>query len=79
MSKASNLLFRLALLCCAMVTFGLDVGEAHAQSRNCEALASTLASIERSGDFRNLGDINDRTRELEAAVQQAESRYVRDG
>jgi hypothetical protein len=79
MSKASKIVLRLALLCCVAGIFVLDVSEAYAQSRNCQTLANTLASIERSGDFRNLGDINDRTRELEKAVQQAESQYVRDG
>jgi hypothetical protein len=79
MSTASKILLRLALLCCVAVIFVLDVNEAYAQSRNCQTLANTLASIERSGDFRNLGDINDRTRDLERAVQKAESQYVRDG
>lgn len=79
MSSVSNSLLRLFALCCAVVVFALDADTAYAQSRNCQALANTLRQIERSGDFRNLGDTNDRARELELAVQKAESRYVRDG
>jgi hypothetical protein len=76
---ASELLLRLALLCCVSIVFILDVGDAYAQSRNCQSLANTLASIERSRDFRNLGDIRGQTRDLEREVQRAESKYVRDG
>jgi hypothetical protein len=77
--KASALLLRLALLCCVSAVFVLDVSDAYAQSRNCQSLANTLASIEQSRDFRNLGDVKSRTRELEDEVQRAESKYVRDG
>jgi hypothetical protein len=75
--RASALVWRLALLCCVSLLFILDVSEAYAQSRNCQALANTLASLERSGD--KLGDIRAQTRELERDVQRAESKYVRDG
>src|SRR5688572_29664340 len=78
-SKAKNIMPRLALLLCATLVFALDVESAHAQSRNCQALANTLASIERSRDFRNSGDIRGELRQLERDVQQAESKYVRDG
>ena len=78
-SKAKNIMLRLALLLCATLVFALDVESAHAQSRNCQALANTLASIERSRDFRNSGDIRGELRQLERDVQQAESKYVRDG
>ena len=77
--RASAILVRLMLLCCVSAVFVLDVSDAHAQSRNCQALANTLASIERSGDFGDLGDVRRRTRELEREVQRAESKYVRDG
>jgi hypothetical protein len=77
--KASELLLRLALLCCVSVVFILDVSDAYAQSRNCQSLANTLASIERSRDFQNLGDIQGQTRDLEREVQRVESKYVRDG
>jgi hypothetical protein len=70
---------RAALICCAAVLVLLDAGDALAQSRNCQALANTLASIERNGAFQELGDINDALRDAEDAVQAAESRYVRDG
>jgi hypothetical protein len=75
--RASALLLRLALLCCATLVFTLDVSDAYAQSRNCQALANTLASIERSG--AKLGDTRAQTRELERNKQRAESEYVRDG
>ncbi|MEO7222264.1 MAG: DUF2865 domain-containing protein [Devosia sp.] len=77
--QASELLLRLALLCCVGVVFVLDVSDAYAQSRNCQSLENTLASIERSREFRNLGDTRGQTRDLEREVQRAESKYVRDG
>lgn len=70
---------RLALLCCAVLMFMLDVSDAHAQSRNCQTLANTLAKIERSGDFDNQGVSRSQLRQLEREVQQTESKYVRDG
>ncbi|HVX72183.1 MAG: DUF2865 domain-containing protein [Devosia sp.] len=79
MAVAKTLLLRLALLIVALVMFGLDANDAFAQSRNCQALANTLQQIERSGDFGDLGDINDRVRAAQDAVTAAESRYVRDG
>ena len=79
MSLANKLLLRLALLIAATTMFGLDANDAFAQSRNCQALANTLSQIERSGGFSSLGDLNDRTRQAQDAVTQAESRYVRDG
>ena len=79
MSLARKLLLRVALLIAAITMFGLDANEAFAQSRNCQALANTLSQIERSGNFASLGDINDQTQQAQDAVQQAESRYVRDG
>ncbi len=79
MPKAPTSLLRLLLFCCVAVLCALDATGAYAQSRNCQALANTLAQIERSGDFRNLNSVNQRTRDLEQQVQQAESRYVRDG
>ncbi|HVY52441.1 MAG TPA: DUF2865 domain-containing protein [Devosia sp.] len=79
MAFAPRVLLQLLLLPAALAIVALDAGEAYAQSRNCQALANTLAQIERSGDFQNLGDINDRTRAAQDAVTAAESRYVRDG
>ncbi len=79
MPKARKLLVRLLLAGCVAAVVALDATTAYAQSRNCQALENTLASIERSGDFRNLNAINQRTRDLEREVQRAESRYVRDG
>jgi hypothetical protein len=79
LKQASGQVWRLALLCCAALVFMLDVSDAHAQSRNCQALANTLAKIERSGDFDNAGSSRSRPRQLERDVQQTESKYVRDG
>ena len=76
-AKAVSIVLRLALLVCATMVFALDVETAYAQSRNCQALANTLASIERNGDFR--GSSRSELRRLEREVQQAESSYVRDG
>lgn len=70
---------RLALLMCVSAVFVLDVSDAHAQSRNCQSLANTLSSIERSSGFRNSSDSRSQTRALERDVQRAESKYVRDG
>ena len=78
MAKSPKLLFHLALLLCAAISFVLDVDTAYAQSRNCQSLSRTLASIERNGDFRSIGS-GDSVRQLERNVQQAESKYVRDG
>ena len=79
MSVALKLILRFALLVAAVATFALDADAAFAQSRNCQALANTLSQIERSGNFDGLGDTNNRTRQAQDAVQQAESSYVRDG
>lgn len=57
----------------------LDASDAFAQSRNCQALANTLAAIERNGDFQGLDGINDEVRNAQDNVQSVESRYVRDG
>ena len=62
------------------LVFVLDVSDAHAQSRNCQSLANTLASIERSRDFRNLGTCRGQTaRSSSATCSSTESKYVRDG
>jgi hypothetical protein len=79
MTKASTLLLRLAVLACAAVLIVLDTSDAFAQSQNCVALANTLRNLERSGGFDALQSINDRTRQAQQDVQQAESQYVRDG
>jgi hypothetical protein len=78
-STAMSIALRAALLVCALVVFALDVETAHAQSRNCQSLANTLASIERSREFRSAGSSRDEMRQLEREVQRAESKYVRDG
>jgi hypothetical protein len=72
-------MLRLVLLVAAVAVFALDADDAFAQSRNCQALSNTLAQIERSGNFAGLDDVNNRTRQAQDAVQQSESRYVRDG
>jgi hypothetical protein len=80
MISAAKSLVRLAVLTLASVAvMALDVDAALAQSRNCNTLANTLASIERNRDFRNLEDTQDSARDLERDVQQAESAYVREG
>ncbi len=78
-TRAHRLALHIALILCAAAVFCLDVSTAHAQSRNCQTLANTLSSIERSRDFRSLNDSRNDTRRFEREVQQAESKYVRDG
>ena len=78
-SKAVDIVLRAALLICATLVFALDAETVYAQSRNCQALANTLASIERSREYRNSGDLRGQLRDLERDVQRAESKYVRDG
>eukprot|EP01036_Dinobryon_divergens_P050451 gene50451-67565_t len=79
MAQASTFLLRLALLICAIALVGLDTSDAFAQSQNCQALANSLRRIENSGGFNQLDTINSRARDAQDAVQQAESKYVRDG
>ena len=62
MALASKLLLRLALLIGAITMFALDAGDAFAQSRNCQALASTLQQIEANGSFQGLQDSTDQMR-----------------
>jgi hypothetical protein len=75
----SRLLVRAALMVFALVLVALDTSDAVAQSRNCQTLSNTLASIERNRDYQNLDEINGDLRDAQDAVQAAESRYVRDG
>lgn len=79
MHIASTLLLRLVMAIGLMAIAMLDASEALAQSRNCASLANTLAAIEQSGDFRSLDQLNNRSRDAENAVRQAESTYVRSG
>ena len=70
---------RIVFVVCVIVTVAMDGSVAYAQSRNCQSLANTLASIERSREYRNSSDIRGELRQLERDVQRAESKYVRDG
>lgn len=79
MAFASKVALRGLLLMVAVMVFALDASDAFAQSRNCQALANTLAQIERNSGFQGLGDINDRARAAQDDVTAAESQYVRDG
>lgn len=76
---ATHLLLRLAVLLCAGLLVMLDTTDAFAQSENCQALSNTLRRIESSGGFDQLDEINAQARQAQQDVQQAESRYVRDG
>jgi hypothetical protein len=79
MALLKTIMVRALLLVAAVVMFALDANDAFAQSGNCDSLANTLRQIERSGNFADLGDINDRTRQAQDDVTAAESQYVRDG
>ena len=68
-TRAHRLALHIALILCAAAVFCLDVSTAHAQSRNCQTLANTLSSIERSRDFRSLNDSRNDTRRFEREVQ----------
>ncbi|HEX4297118.1 MAG TPA: DUF2865 domain-containing protein [Devosia sp.] len=79
MPQASTFWARCIALCCAVALFALSAGDASAQSQNCQALGNTLRQLESSDAYQGSGDINDRLRDAQDGVQQAESQYVRDG
>lgn len=63
----------------AVAAFAADTSVVVAQSSSCARLESTLATLERNSDFRNGQAAERELRALSRAVQQNESRYVRDG
>lgn len=69
----------LVLLVLAMIIMALDVELAHAQAARCAQLQNNLAQFDNNSDFRQMGGNSNAARQLQRQVQQAESRYIRDG
>ncbi len=69
----------LLLLILAMVVMALDVQTAHAQAAQCAQLQGALAQFDSNSEFRQMGSNSNAARQLQRQVQQAESRYIRDG
>ena len=69
----------LILLILASVVLALDIDAAHAQAAQCAQLQSALAQFDRNSEFRQMGGNSNAARQLQRQVQQAESRYIRDG
>lgn len=69
----------IVLLILTAIVLALDVEAAHAQAAQCQQLQSALAQFDRNGDFRQLGSNSNAARQLQRQVQQAESRYIREG
>ena len=67
------------LLMLAAFVLLLDVNTAYAQSSQCSRLENALRQFDRNGDFRQLGGNSQAARQLAGDVQNAESRYVREG
>ena len=69
----------LILLILATIVLALDVEAAHAQAAQCAQLQGALAQFDRNGDFRQMGGNSNAAEQLRRQVQQAESRYIREG
>ena len=63
----------------AMIFFALDVEMAHAQSSQCNRLVNALQQFDRNSDFRQFDGNSQAARQLQRDVQNAESRYIREG
>ncbi|UYN99750.1 MAG: DUF2865 domain-containing protein [Devosia sp.] len=79
MNSASTFMRTIVLLSLSALVFVLDVQLAHAQSNQCSRLQSALRQFDGSGDFRGLDGNSQAARQLARDVQNAESRYIRDG
>ncbi|WP_338723020.1 DUF2865 domain-containing protein [Devosia sp. XK-2] len=67
------------LLILTALLLALDVRAAHAQAAQCAQLQSALAQFDRNSDFQRMGGDSNAARQLQRQVQQAESRYIREG
>lgn len=63
----------------ALVILALDIEAAHAQAAQCAQLQAALRQFDNNAEFRQLGGNSNAARQLQQMVQQAESRYIRDG
>lgn len=79
MNFTLNRLRPLILLILAMAVLVLDVQTAHAQAAQCAQLQGALAQFDRNSEFQQMGGNSNAARQLQRQVQQAESRYIRDG
>lgn len=79
MTLSSTGLRTLGLLLLSLLVLALDVETAHAQAAQCRQLQSALAQFDRNGDFRQIDGNTNAARQLQQAVQDAESRYIREG
>ena len=69
----------LLLMVVAAVCLVLDVDIAHAQAAQCANLSAMLRQFDRNAEFQQFGGGSQAARQLQQAVQAAESRYIRDG
>ncbi len=78
-SLGGNGVRAIVLLVLAAICLVLDVNTAYAQSAQCLQLERALRQFDRNADFQQFGGDSQAARQLQQAVQQAESRYIRDG
>jgi len=77
-ANATKLFLRFAvLMMAAWAGVLVDVSEAHAQADRCARLQSMLVTLDRNADFQN--SQTGQLKQLQRAVQRAESAYVRQG
>jgi Protein of unknown function (DUF2865). len=69
----------LLLLVLTTIVLALDVESAYAQANQCGRLQSALAQFDRNGEFRQVNQNTNAARQLGRQVQDAESRYIRQG
>ena len=67
------------LMALAAVCLLLDVNTAYAQAQQCRNLQAMLQQFDRNGAFQQFGGSSQAARQLQQAVQAAESRYIREG
>ncbi len=79
MTFSSPGLRAMLLLLVATIALALDVETAYAQANQCARLQNALAQFDRNGDFRQVNDNSNAARQLARQVQDAESRYIRQG
>jgi len=79
MNARATYMVRLLLVALALLVGLVDTRIAFAQSQNCSTLASSLNSLNRNRDFRSLQRNTQQLREVAAALQDVESRFVRGG
>lgn len=79
MNFTFNRLRPILLLVLSLIVLALDIEAVHAQAAQCGQLQSALAQFDRQNDFRQLGGNSNAAAQLRRQVQQAESRYIREG